>query len=92
MLAVTEARCKHLEEYLFEAIPEHSRSIFRLLQYLLFSQVPSCFAMEERIMRKPTEDEEVIFVKSFRARNGKIMVAAAYGKKAWRLVVKKKRS
>ena len=43
-------------------------------------------------MRKPNEDEEVIFVKSYRNKHtGKVMVGAAYGKKAWCFIVKKKK-
>jgi hypothetical protein len=91
MPAVIEARRKHLGDVSLEAIHEHSRCKFSILQYFAFPPSFRCFMLEERTMRNPTDDEEVIFVKSFRARNGKLMVAAAYGKKAWRLVVKKKR-
>lgn len=42
-------------------------------------------------MRKPNDDEEVIFVKSFRSRSGKVIIAANYGLKAFRLVIKKKK-
>lgn len=41
-------------------------------------------------MRQPKENEEVIYVKSYRNKHtGKIMIAANYGLKAFRFVVKK---
>lgn len=42
-------------------------------------------------MRTPKEDEEVIYVAAYRNRAGKLMVAAHYGLKAWRFVVKRKK-
>ncbi len=41
-------------------------------------------------MRMPNDDEQVIFVKSYRSRSGKLMIAANFGLQAFRLVVKKK--
>jgi hypothetical protein len=43
-------------------------------------------------MRMPNDDEQVIFVKSYRSRSGKLMIAAHFGLQAFRLVVKKKKN
>ena len=42
--------------------------------------------------RKPNDNEEVIYVKSYRNKyTGKVMIAANYGLKAFRFVVKKRK-